>query len=212
MAAQSDPEKLPKLNWRERLPEGLSDWLPGLSVKSSANGSVKASAGPSLTTSAEASERSSASSPAGSPADTPDGSPENTPANGSESTADSFPPLSFVRIRDTVRIARPPEERLEWTNQDFARLFLWWLATEPAFGNAWVSVHDIETELFPRFQADSGCHYLEVGALYRGLGKVTQKRERTYTEYSGKRCSMTEYKVPKSASAVVDLATERRRA
>ena len=150
MAAQSDPEKLPKLNWRERLPEGLSDWLPGLSVKSSANGSVKPSAGPSLATSAEASERSPASPPAASPADAPDGSPENTPANGSGNASDGFPPLTFVRIGDTVRVARPPEERLEWTNEDFARLFLWWLATEPVCRNGWVSVHDIETEALPQ--------------------------------------------------------------
>ena len=135
------------------------------------------------------------------------------PANGSENTSDDFPPLSFVRIGDTVRIARPPDERLEWTNQDFAHLFLWWLATEPVFRNAWVSVHDIETELFPRFQDDASCLNLEVGALFRGLGKVTQKRDRTYTDWTGKRCSMTEYKVPKVASYVVDLAAaERKRA
>jgi hypothetical protein len=174
---------------------------------------VKASAGPSLTTSAEASERSSASSPAGSPADTPNGSPENTPANGSDSTPDSFPPLNFIRIGDTVRVARPPEERLEWTNQDFARLFLWWLATEPTCRNGWVSVPDIDDDFFARFQADAGCHCLGVGALYRGLGAVTQKRERNYTDFTGKRCSMTEYLVPDPTASVVELeAAERRRA
>jgi hypothetical protein len=173
-------------------------------AKATDDASVKASAGPPLETSAEASARSPASSPAGSP----DSSPENTPANGSESTSDDFPPLTVSRIGDTVRVVRPPDEMVEWTNQDFAQLFLRWLATEPACRNGWVSVLDIETEFFPRFQADAGCHHLGVGALYRGLGKVTKKRERTYTEYSGKRCSMTEYKVTAPA-AVVQLAQRR---
>jgi hypothetical protein len=62
-----------------------------------------------VATSAETSARSSASSPAE--------APENTFANCSESTPDDFPPLSAVRIGDTVRTARPPDERLEWTNQ-----------------------------------------------------------------------------------------------
>ena len=103
---------------------------------------------------------------------------------------------------------------IEWTNADFAGLFLRWIAQEyPACRNGWVSVFDIETEFFPRFQEAAGCHYLECGALYRGLGAVTQKRDRRYTEYSGKRHSMTEYKVARAAATVVDLAAaERKRA
>jgi len=102
---------------------------------------------------------------------------------------------------------------IEWTNLDFADLFLQWIAREyPACGNGWVSVLDIETEFFPRFQEAARCHHLGSGALYRGLSAVTEKRERRFTEFSGRRCSMTEYKVPKSASAVIDLAAERRRA
>jgi hypothetical protein len=92
---------------------------------------------------------------------------------------------------------------IEWTNPNFARRFLLWLATEyPDCRNGWVSVLDIETEFFPRFQVAAGCHYLACGALFRGLGKVTQKREHTYTEFSGRRCSMTEYRVPNVTAAL----------
>jgi hypothetical protein len=76
-----------------------------------------------------------------------------------------------------------------------------------------VSAWDIEEEFFPRFQEAAECFYLECGALYRGLGKVAKKRDRTYTNRVGKRCSMTEYKVPKAASSVVEIAeAERKRA
>jgi hypothetical protein len=120
--------------------------------------------------------------------------------------------LTVVKIGDTVRIDRPPDEKDEWSNEDFARLFLQWLATEyPACRDGgWVSVPDIDDEFFLRFREAAGCPYLECGALYQGLSKVTQKRERTYKDGTGKRCSMTEYKVPKAAAAVVDLAAAKR--
>ena len=111
-----------------------------------------------------------------------------------------FAPLTVVRIGDTVRIDRPLGARFEWTNADFARLFLLWLAGEyPACRNAWISVHDIEDEFSIRFIEAAECHSLQLGALLRGLGKVTLKRERTYTDWTGKRCSMTEYKNPEGS-------------
>jgi hypothetical protein len=72
-----------------------------------------------------------------------------------------------------------------------------------------VSVLDIETDFFPRFQDAAGCRYLEYGTLYRGLSECTEKRERRYTGFSGKRHSMTEYLVPGPAGDVVDLAERR---
>jgi hypothetical protein len=222
MSAQSSPEKLPRLNWRKRLPGWAPDWLGGSPAKASANGSVKGSpgslersqSGQPVEVSLDTSAATATGSPARSPASSPAGSPDGSPANGSVKNSDDLPPLTICRIGDTVRIDRPPDEKIEWTNQDFARLFLLWLATEyPSTQNGWVSVLDIETEFFDRFQEADGCHYLACGALYRGLGKVTKKRERTYTDYNGKRCSMTEYKVPKAASNVVDITTpERKRA
>lgn len=95
---------------------------------------------------------------------------------------------------------------VEWTNADFAHLFLHWLAREyPAYRNGWVSAFDIETEFFERFQEAAHCYYLECGALYRGLGAVTKKRDRRFTEYSGRRCSMTEYLVPDPAASTKGL-------
>jgi hypothetical protein len=206
---------------------GLLAWLAGEPVKPSAktsgNGSVDGSAGSPAPLQAETSLKSSEETAAGSPATSsvspPVSSSESLPANGSDSSPDSFqdgfPPLTVIKIGDTVRIDRPLAERVEWTNEDFARVFLWWLATEyPACRNGgWVSVPDIDDEFFVRFQEAAGCHYLEYGALYQGLGKVTQKRERQYKDCFGKRCSMTEYKVPRAASNVVDLvAAEPKRA
>ena len=65
----------------------------------------------------------------------------------------------------------------------------------------WVYVGDIEDEYLPHFQAAAECHF-EAGALQRGLGDVlgkTGKRERTYTDSTGKRRYKTEYRVPKAA-------------
>jgi hypothetical protein len=91
-------------------------------------------------------------------------------------------------------------------------LFLQWLAgTYPACHNGgWVSVPDIDDEFFVRFQEAAECHALERGALFQGLGKVTQKRERAYKNGAGMRCSMTEYKVSKTAATVVDIAAAKR--
>jgi hypothetical protein len=62
-----------------------------------------------------------------------------------------------------------------------------------------VSALDIETE-FSQVPVDTGCNFLEAGALLRGLGEVTQKREHRYADCTGKRRSLTEYRVPKVAS------------
>jgi hypothetical protein len=103
------------------------------------------------------------------------------------------------------------EAKLEWTPEDFARCFLWWLATEfPDCAGCNIRLSDIDDEFFPRFQAATGCHNLQLGALLRGLGGITKKSERRYMDYTGKRCSMTEYLVPKPVAAVVELAAAKR--
>src|SRR5262245_5947009 len=112
MAAQSEPEKLPQLYSRERLPDCAPDWLGCSAVKASANGSVKGSPGSpersqagqpveaSLETSAATSAGSPARSPASSPAGSADSAPENTP-NG-------FPPLTVARTGQSVWVKRGP--------------------------------------------------------------------------------------------------------
>src|SRR5262245_27962417 len=143
---------------------GLLGWLTGEPERSSVNGSVGSPAllqpATSLKTSEATPARSPVTSPATSPVSSPAGPPENTPANGS----DGFPPLSVVRIGNTVRIDRSLDEKVEWSNEDFACWFLLWLATEfPACQNCgWVSVPDIDDEFFVRFQEDAGCPYLEL--------------------------------------------------
>jgi hypothetical protein len=102
---------------------------------------------------------------------------------------------------------------MEWTPADFAGCFLWWLSTTyPDCAGYNISLADIEDEFFPRFQAAAGCHNLQLGTLLRGLGEITKKGERRYTDCTGKRCSMTEYCVPKAASPnVVERAAAERK-
>jgi hypothetical protein len=68
-----------------------------------------------------------------------------------------------------------------------------------------VNLPDLETEFFDRFRDAAGCTALEDGALIRGLGKVTTKREKTYRSGAGERYTLTEYKVP-PPNTVVDMA------
>jgi hypothetical protein len=111
----------------------------------------------------------------------------------------------------SARIWREGEEKLEWTPEDFACYFLWWLAAEyPDCAGRNVSLADIEDDFFPRFQAATGCHDLQLGTVLRGLGVVTKKVERRYTDWTGRRCSITEYHVPDPAAAVVNLAEAKR--
>jgi len=45
-----------------------------------------------------------------------------------------------------------------WSSEDFADAFLMWVAERcPTLVGKWVSVTDLECELFPRFQLDGEC-------------------------------------------------------
>jgi hypothetical protein len=86
--------------------------------------------------------------------------------------------------------------RREWSNDDFATLFLRWLSKSyPKTRGKWVCVPDIEKHLLERFRAATGCIHLQLGALERGLGAITEKREMAYLDATGRRCTMTEYLV-----------------
>jgi hypothetical protein len=44
---------------------------------------------------------------------------------------------------------------------------------------------------FNRFRADAGCRHLKLGTLVRGLGGVTERREVTHIDITGKRRTST---------------------
>jgi hypothetical protein len=132
----------------------------------------------------------------------PHGSPASTPAGASERAPESFPPLTFVTIGQSALVDRPDMERRAWLPEDFARLFLGWVAHEyPHVGGRHINVVDIELDLLPRFQVATICPNLGLGTLLRGLGKVTKKRERQYANHTGARCTVTEYLVPRRRRA-----------
>ena len=186
MAVQSDPERLPRLNWRER--------VFGSPARPSGNGS----AGPPAATVLE------------SPAATPPSSPTRSPANSTEDGSNSFPPLTIVRTGQSVWVKRAPGDKLHWTNRDFALEFLCWLVAEyPDCRDGWVNVPDLEQDFFDRFREAVGCSLVEDGALFRGLTEVLGrqgKRDQAYRSALGERCWVTEYRVPASAEAVIELA------
>jgi hypothetical protein len=107
-------------------------------------------------------------------------------------------------------VQRAPGHNIHWTNRDFALEFLYWLVNEyPDCRNGWVNVPDLEDEFFDRFREAAGCPNLEDGALLRGLTEVLGrkgKREQSYRNAAGERYWLTEYKVPESAAAVIELA------
>jgi hypothetical protein len=106
-------------------------------------------------------------------------------------------PLTILTNGDTAMVANGLGNR-EWTNEDFAREFLLWVAREyPPCAGKKISVGDIDTFFLPRFQIKTGRIHLALGALLRGLGKVTEKIERTYTDWSGLQRELVEYRVPK---------------
>jgi hypothetical protein len=113
--------------------------------------------------------------------------PESMPAKS--------PPLTTTRIGDSVRVVNG---KAEWSPEDFARVFLSWLVmTDPNYCDGWVWFPDIRKHLFKRFKVDAGCRYLKLGTLARGLGGVTQKREVTHVDITGRRRTTTEYWVPR---------------
>jgi hypothetical protein len=113
-----------------------------------------------------------------------------------------------TRIGDnSVRVVNG---KINWSNDDFATMFLDWLvATDPNYRSGWVWLPDIEKHLFKRFKAETGCKHLKLGALIRGLASVTGRREADYTDHTGRRRTTVEYWVG-DAVAVVDLAEARR--
>jgi hypothetical protein len=103
----------------------------------------------------------------------------------------SLPPLVTSRIGDSVRVVNG---KTEWSQEDFAAVFLARLVMcDPNYRNGWVWFPDIRKHLFKRFKAEAGCRYLKLGALVRGLGNVTQRREVTHTDITGRRRTTTEY-------------------
>jgi hypothetical protein len=102
-----------------------------------------------------------------------------------------FPPLTTTRIGDKSRVVNG---HAEWSQEDFARAFLRWFAdTYPDAWQSWVWFPDVRKHYFPRFKVATGARYLQIGALVRGLGVVTQTRPHQYVDDTGKRRSTTEY-------------------
>ena len=147
----------------------------------------------------------------GSPERSSERSPEaSTPVCTAISTAQSLP-LTTTRVGDnSVRVVNG---KVDWTHEDFAEVFLDWLAmTEPNYRNGWVWYPDIRKHLFKRFKAETGCRHLAFGVLIRGLTGVTHKRDVAFTDITGKRHTTTEYWVGDAIAVVEVAAAERRRA
>src|SRR5687767_5958875 len=81
--------------------------------------------------SAQAPEEAPASTPAVFQAEPPpngtDEPPAASPSSSPAECPEDFPPLTLIKIGDTVQIDSSPDEKDEWTSEDFARLFLIWL-------------------------------------------------------------------------------------
>jgi hypothetical protein len=100
-------------------------------------------------------------------------------------------PLPTVRTGDKSRVING---HVEWSQEDFARAFLRWLAeAQPDDWGTWVWFPDVEKHYFPRFKAATGARYLRLGALIRGLRAVTRHRPMQYVDGTGKRRGTTEY-------------------
>ena len=130
--------------------------------------------------------------------------PETVPETIPETTRDFAPeivldltPLTILTDGDAAMVATGLGYR-EWTNQDFAREFLRWVAREyPDCVGRKISAGDIEVYFLPRFQTRTGRIHLALGSLLRGLGKVTEKTERSYMDWTGAQRELVEYRVPK---------------
>ena len=110
-------------------------------------------------------------------------------------------PLTILTNSESAMVATGWGNR-EWTNELFARSFLRWIAREyPDCAGKKISASDIETYLLPRFQAATGCVHLALGSLLRGLGKVTEKTERSYMDWTGAQRELVEYRVPRRRRA-----------
>jgi hypothetical protein len=131
--------------------------------------------------------------------------PSSTPSQFAPETVPEFvreyaldlAPLTILTNGDAAWVATGLGYR-EWTNQDFAREFLHWVAREyPDCAGKKISAGDIEVHLLPRFQAHTGRIHLALGSLLRGLGKVTEKSARSYMDWTGAQRELVEYRVPR---------------
>jgi hypothetical protein len=145
--------------------------------------------------------KSTDAAPGATPAAT---SPATDPATVPETIRDfadeivlDLTPLTILTDGDAAMVATGLGYR-EWTNQDFAREFLHWVAREyPDCAGKKISASDIEVHFLPRFQTRTGRIHLALGSLLRGLGKVTKKTERSYLDWTGAQRELVEYRVPK---------------
>lgn len=154
------------------------------SAGSSARGSANASP--------DASEGSSGYQPDGSGLE----SSATSSARGSARRSRGHGPLTIVRHGHLAKV-RNGEDGFDWTPQDFARLFLEWVASEyPSCRGSSIVKPDVEKYFLPRFKAATGCTHLKLGSLLLGLGDVTHKSERMYTDGTGRRRSVMVYDVP----------------
>lgn len=141
-----------------------------------------------------------ATSPATDPSPTPSTprqfAPETVPEIVPETVLDLVP-LTILTDGDAAMVATGLGYR-EWTNQDFAREFLHWVAREyPDCAGRKIAAGDIEVHFLPRFKTRTGRIHLALGSLLRGLGKVTEKTERSYMDWTGAQRELVEYRVPK---------------
>ena len=193
--------------------------------------SAKASGREAGKASAKRSAGSPADSPAGSSVDTlahqPPRLPEKAPA-GSPTRMPAGAPAnlswSLCEIeRDSIRFLYQPHPEGPylirtggWSNEDFAEAFLDWIVEScPGSAERWLCAADVKLDLLPRFKLEFECPNLRFGGLTRGLAKVTKKREKAWTDWTGRRRTTTEYLVPKPAkteTALVDPARAQARA
>jgi hypothetical protein len=143
--------------------------------------------------------------PAATPGTTDPSSPPSTPPNTPRQFAPetvpetllALDPLTILTDGDAAMVATGLGYR-EWTNQDFAREFLHWVAREyPDCAGRKISACDIEVHFLPRFRMCTCRIHLALGSLLRGLGKVTEKTERSYMDWTGAQRELVEYRVPK---------------
>lgn len=80
----------------------------------------------------------------------------------------------------------------------------------PEAVNEWITADDIEVHLYPMFVSEGGGTRSFL-SFVRGLGKVTRKRSREYTDLAGKRRTRTEYRVLTPKLPFTESADEKRR-
>lgn len=105
-------------------------------------------------------------------------------------------PLTILPNGQSTMVATGFGNR-EWTNQDFAHEYLRWVARVYADCAGRKISSNIEVHFLPRFRASTGRIHLAFGSLLRWLAKVTEKEERSYTDWTGLQREMLEYWVPK---------------